>query len=90
MEKYMFMILGIVLGIGIALYVYAVKRERYAKLIANDRECFSTKKLDMALDNAVRRMQLEMKALGRKLTDEEKNEIIFSFLEQSKRNEVEN
>ncbi len=90
MEKYMFMILGIVLGIGIALYVYAVKRERYAKLIANDRECFSTKKLDMALDNAVRRMQLEMKALGRKLTEEEKNEIIFSFLEQSKRNEVEN
>lgn len=90
MEKYMFMILGVVLGIGIALYIYAIKRERYAKTIANDRECFSTKRLDMALDKAVRRMQLEMKALGRKLTEEEKDEIIFSFLNQSKEDEVKN
>ena len=35
-------------------------------------------------------MQLEMKALGRKLTEEEKDEIIFSFLNQSKEDEVKN
>lgn len=83
MEKYIFMVLGVVLGVAISLYIYGEKKERYAKRIKNDREYFSTKKLDEALDKAVKRMQLEMKALGRKLTEEEKNEIIFSFLKQS-------
>lgn len=83
MEKYMFMILGVILGVAISLYVYGEKRERYAKRIKSDREYFSTKRLDDALDKAVKRMQLEMKALGRKLTEEEKNEIIFGFLRES-------
>ena len=39
--------------------------------------------MNRALDKAVKRMQLEMKALGRKLTEEEKNEIIFGFLRES-------
>jgi len=82
MEKYMFMILGVILGVAISLYVYGEKRERYAKRIKSDREYFSTKKLDEALDKAVKRMQLEMKALGRKLTEDEKNEIIFGFLRE--------
>lgn len=84
MEKYIFMLLGVILGVAISLYVYGEKRERYAKRIKNDREYFSTKRLDDALDKAVKRMQLEMKALGRKLTEEEKNEIIFGFLIESK------
>ena len=83
MEKYMFMLLGIILGVAISLYVYGEKKERYAKRIKSDREYFSTKKLDDALDKAVKKMQLEMKALGRKLTEEEKNEIIFTLLKQS-------
>ena len=83
MEKYMFLILGVILGVAISLYVYGEKRERYAKRIKSDREYFSTKRLDDALDKAVKRMQLEMKALGRKLTEEEKNEIICGFLRES-------
>ena len=83
MEKYLFMILGVILGVAISLYVYGEKRERYARRIKSDREFFSTKRLDEALDKAVKRMQLEMKALGRKLTEEEKNEIIFGFLRES-------
>ncbi len=83
MEKYLFMFLGVILGIAISLYVYGEKRERYARRIKSDREFFSTKRLDEALDKAVKRMQLEMKALGRKLTEEEKNEIIFGFLRES-------
>ena len=83
MEKYLFMFLGVVLGVAISLYIYGEKRERYAKRIKSDREYFSTKRLDEALDKAVKRMQLEMKALGRKLTEEEKNEIIFGFLRES-------
>ncbi len=83
MEKYLFMLLGVILGVAISLYVYGEKRERYARRIKSDREFFSTKRLDEALDKAVKRMQLEMKALGRKLTEEEKNEIIFGFLRES-------
>lgn len=83
MEKYIFMLLGMVLGVAISLYIYGEKRERYAKRIKSDREFFSTKRLDDALDKAVKRMQLEMKAQGRKLTEEEKNEIIFGFLRES-------
>ncbi|MBQ3408981.1 MAG: hypothetical protein IJH12_07260 [Clostridia bacterium] len=83
MEKYLFMFLGVILGVAISLYIYGEKRERYAKRIKSDREYFSTKRLDEALDKAVKRMQLEMKALGRKLTEEEKNEIIFGFLRES-------
>lgn len=83
MEKYLFMLLGVILGVAISLYIYGEKRERYARRIKSDREYFSTKRLDEALDKAVKRMQLEMKALGRKLTEEEKNEIIFGFLRES-------
>ncbi len=83
MEKYIFLILGVVLGIAISLYIYGEKRERHYKRIKSDREYFSTRRLDDALDKAVKRMQLEMKALGRKLTEDEKNEIIFGFLRES-------
>lgn len=83
MEKYMFMGLGVILGIAIALYFYGVKKDQYAKRIKNDQEYFSTKRLDEALEKAVQAMQSKMKYLGRKLTEEEKNEIIFEYLNKS-------
>ena len=83
MEKYMFLLLGAILGIAVSLYIYAKRMEFYNKRMENDRENFSTKKLDDALEKAVKRMQLEMKVAGRKLTEEEKNAIIFGFLEES-------
>lgn len=83
MEKYFFMILGIVFGIAISLYVHAVREERYAQRIKNDQESYSTKRLDNALEKAVQEMQLKMSSLGRKLTEEEKNEIIFGHLKES-------
>lgn len=83
MEKYIFMILGIILGIAIALYVYGVKKEHYAKKVKNDQDYFSTKRLDDALEKAVQEMQSQMKYLGRKLTEDEKNVIIFGYLKES-------
>lgn len=85
MEKYMFMGLGVILGIAISLYIYGVKRDRYAKRIKNDQEYFSTQILDEALEKAVQEMQLKMKELGRKLTEEEKNKIIFGYLDEMQR-----
>ena len=45
MEKYIFMLLGVILGVAISLYVYGEKRERYAKRIKSDREYFFNKKI---------------------------------------------
>lgn len=84
MEKYIFLILGTILGIAISLYIHAVREERYVQRIKNDQESYSTKMLDNALEKAVQEMQLKMSSLGRKLTEEEKNEIIFGHLEQTK------
>ena len=77
MEKYIFMILGIILGIAITLYIYAVQKEIYAKRIKSDQDIFSTQRLDKALEKAVQEMQSEMKYLGRTLTEDEKNKIIL-------------
>ena len=83
MEKYIFMGLGVILGIAITLYIYAVKKEIYAKRIKNDQDNFSTQRLDKALEKAVQEMQSEMRYLGRKLTEDEKNKIIFGYLKES-------
>lgn len=80
MEKYIFMVLGIILGIAISLYVYAVKREKYVKRVKNDQLNFSTERLDKALERAVNEMQYKMKEEGRTLSEQEKNEIIFGYL----------
>ena len=83
MEKYIFMGLGVILGIAITLYIYARKKEIYAKRVKNDQDNFSTQRLDKALEKAVQEMQSEMRYLGRKLTEDEKNKIIFGYLKES-------
>ena len=88
MEKYIFMLVGIVLGIAISLYIYGEKKERYAKRVKNDQEYYSTKKLDQALEKAVTEMQLKMKELNRKLTEDEKNDIIFGYLNRAQNGET--
>lgn len=80
MEKYIFMIVGIVFGVAISLYIYSIKKERDFKRIKNDQEFYSTQKLNDALEKAVSEMQKKMKQLNRKLTEDEKNSIIFDSI----------
>ena len=77
MEKYIFFVLGMVLGVAISLYVYLIKK---------DQDNFSTAKLDSALEKAVQQMQRQMNVVGRKLTEDEKNEIIFECLNKIQNN----
>ena len=86
MEKYIFMVLGVVLGIGISLYIYAIEKERYIKRIKNDQAHFSTERLDKALEEAVNKMQEKMKQQGRALSEDEKNKIIFECLNEKNSN----
>lgn len=80
MEKYIFMILGIILGIAISLFYYGDRKEKTIKKLNEEQKLFSTKKLDIALEKAVDEMQEKMKIWNRALTEEEKNRIIFSYL----------
>ena len=54
------------------------------KRLKSDQENYSTQKLDSALEKAVHDMQLKMRLLNRKLTEDEKNEIIFGRINEEK------
>lgn len=82
MEQYIYFILGIILGLSIALYIYADRKEKLQKQLDMDKRLFSTEKLDRALEKAVEGMQKNMKQIKRELTEEEKNEILSNCLKE--------
>lgn len=79
-QQYIYFLLGIILGLAIALYWYADRKEKLQKQFDMDKKLFSTKELDKALENAVVGMQNTMKQVKRELTEEEKNQIITDCL----------
>jgi hypothetical protein len=76
MGKIQFFILGAILGIAVALYVFATREERIEREIDLSKKLFSSKKLDTALEKAVGLMKIKIKSLDRELTEKEKDEII--------------
>ena len=84
MSEYHYLILGVILGIGISLYVFASREERINKEIRLNQKLFSTKKLNGALERAVELMQMQIRALNRELTEDEKDKIIYQcYVEKS-------
>ena len=73
MNQYIYFILGIVLGISIAVYFY---EEKIEKTIEYNQRIYSTKKLDVTMQTVVERITSSINELKRDLTEEEKNEII--------------
>lgn len=71
-EKYIYFILGIILGIGIAMYIY----ETYKQFVYNRTIKFTSKKMLEALSNSRKIMVDKIIELKRELTEEEKNKII--------------
>lgn len=84
MSDYHYLILGVILGIGISLYVFASREEKINKEIRLNQKLFSTKKLNIALERAVELMQMQIRALNRELTEDEKDKIIYQcYVEKS-------
>ena len=79
MDKYtyFYFVLGILLGLGIAIYFWASREEKIENQIKSDRKMFSTEKLDKTMETVVERITNNIKEVKRELTEEEKNEIIM-------------
>lgn len=77
MDKYTYFILGILLGLGIAIYFWASREEKIENQIQLDRKKFSTEKLDKTMETVVERITNNIKEVKRELTEDEKNEIIM-------------
>lgn len=76
MNQYTYFILGILLGLGIAIYFFANREEKIEKIINQDKKVFSTKKLDSIMESIVEKITTKIKELKRDLTEDEKNQII--------------
>lgn len=76
MSVYTYFILGILLGLGIAVYFYIDREEKIEQRIKQDQKIFSTERLDKTMEAVVDRIKEKIKEFKRELTEEEKNEII--------------
>ena len=76
-EKYIFLILGVILGAAIMLYFFWNREEKIERTIIRNQKVFSTKKLDLTMQNVVERIDYKIKEVKRELTEDEKNEIII-------------
>ena len=75
-DKYIYLILGIILGLGIAIYYFISREERIEKKIIINQKVYSTKKLDATMKKVVDKINTRIKEMKRELTEEEKNKII--------------
>lgn len=76
-DKFVYLILGVILGAAIMIYFFCSREERIEKAIIRNQKVFSTEKLDLTMKTVVERIERSIKERRRELTEEEKNEIII-------------
>ena len=77
MEKFIYLILGVILGIAIEMYYMANREEKIEKTIKSNQKIYSTEKLDNTMECVVEKIDLKISEVKRELTEDEKNEIII-------------
>ena len=82
-DKYVYLILGVILGLGIAIYYFMSREEKIEKKIIINQKVYSTKKLDDTMERVVDKINIAIKEMKRELTEEEKNEIIVECYKEN-------
>lgn len=83
MEQYIYLGLGIVLGIAISIYFFASREEKIETKIKSNQKTYSTEKLDITMQKVVEKIDNTIKRKKRDLTEEEKNEIIIECYKEN-------
>lgn len=83
MNQYIYFILGILLGLGIAIYFWASREEKIESQIKFNQKIFSTVKLDSTMESIVEKIRNTIDERKRNLTEDEKNEIIEQCLKKN-------
>lgn len=82
-DKYIYLVLGILLGLGIAVYYFMSREEIIEKKIIINQKVYSTEKLNITMKKVVDRININIKEMKRELTEEEKNEIIIQCYKEN-------
>ena len=82
-DQYIYLGLGIVLGIAISIYFFASREEKIETKIKSNQKTYSTKKLDITMEKVVEKIDNTIKRKKRDLTEEEKNEIIIECYKEN-------
>jgi len=83
LDKYTYLVLGVILGAAIVVYWWIGREQRIEREIQANQEVFSTSKLDTTMQEIVEKIKIQMRFLKRKLTEDEKNEIIENCIKRS-------
>ena len=71
-DKYIYLFLGLLLGLLIAIYYFISREEKIEYKIRINQKMYSTEKLDETMKKIVDKINLTVKEVKRELTEEEK------------------
>ena len=80
-DKYVYLILGVILWAAIVIYWWANREEQIESEIKMNRKVFSTPKLETTMETIVNKIKSKISEVKRELTEDEKNEIIENCLQ---------
>ena len=83
MNQYIFFVLGILLGLAIALYIYESRKEKIISTIIMNQKVFSSEKLNETIENIAKKISIRMQETNKELSEDEKNEIIASVVKRN-------
>ena len=76
MNQYTYFVLGIILGISIAIVYFLNREEKEERILRFNQKIFSSNKLNNMLDAVSEKIVIKIEELDRDLTDDEKDAII--------------
>ena len=83
MDQYVYLGLGIVLGIAASIYFFVNREEKIESKIKSNQKIYSTEKLDNTMQKVVEKIDNSIKRKKRDLTEDEKNEIIIECYKEN-------